>query len=139
MNNICSFKISIIICLAILGTITDVISQEAQKNFLAKKNQHSISFKPLAISYDYTYIFAKKSGFGIRIESGFGLRYIPQPQLNPLDIHIVDNLNLQLQYRLLFPLNFILIWDLKLHLEQWMVSMKSLVSIMVLEYPVSYI
>ena len=97
-------KVALTIILAFISSFT--FSQAEKALFFSKKHQHSISFEPIAISYDYTYAFSKKYGVGMRVQTGFGLRYIIQPQLDVTDINIVDNLSIQFQYRFLFPKYF---------------------------------
>lgn len=88
--------IIILFCILTLNTT----GQEAEDSFFNRKNQHSFSFEPIAVSYDYTYRFSELFGVGARIKTGLGFRF---PFETYVDFEYIDFITLQIQYRFLFP------------------------------------
>lgn len=96
-----------VVLIIILGFISSFAFSQAEKaSFFSKKHQHSISFEPIAISYDYTYKFSNYFGVGVRAETGFGLRAHISPVYYLRYMGVIDFACIQVQYRFLFPDNF---------------------------------
>lgn len=76
-------------------------AQEVNNSFFTRKNQHSFSFEPIAVSYDYTYRFSELFGVGVRLKTGVGFRF---PLLSSYEyFEYIDLMTIQIQYRLLLP------------------------------------
>lgn len=91
----------------ILSIITLALFSQSEKiPFFSSKNQHSISYEPIAISYDYAHRINENFGIGGRIELGAGFRYRIEDFPDITNINAVDILTLQIHYRFLLPNHF---------------------------------
>ena len=69
-------KFSFTTLLLILFTIVLTAQDEVKQSFLNKTDQNSISFEFAAVSYSYANKISKNLTFGLRVQIGFGMRFM---------------------------------------------------------------